>query len=228
MNSQVFEVTSYGVISNYYVMYAYTTGLWYFSFISFHLSFSNSLQKLMHKLNNSLLNRNIQMYSNFHLPYTTTTLLSNLILHFFIKFRWNIPAYWAKLNFHKNLWETLKFSNWRIVLFNYIFYIRVRLIYLCRVKRLLVSHVQQTLRSFICSRPEQIHLIISCSTTVAVMAIMELACLLFSASWITGNVRWPREHENEWCFDRAEKKNLLCRNLAVLQRVLDLNSYWYW
>ena len=55
-------------------------------------------------------------------------------------------------------------------------------IYLCRVKRLLVSHVQQTLRSFICSRPEQIYLIISCSTTVAVMAIMELAWLLFSAS----------------------------------------------
>ena len=40
----VFEVTSYDVMSYYCVMYAYTTGLWYFSFISFHLSFSKSPQ----------------------------------------------------------------------------------------------------------------------------------------------------------------------------------------
>ena len=81
----------------------------------------------------------------------------------------------------------------------------------CRVKRLLVSHVQQTMLSFICSRPKQIHLIISCSTTVAVMVIMEQARLLFSASCITGNVRWPHEHENDWCFDWVKK---LCKSLS--------------
>ena len=37
------------------------------------------------------------------------------------------------------------------------------------------------------------------------MVIMELAKLLFSASWIIGNVRWPREHENDWYFDWAKK-----------------------
>ena len=80
----------------------------------------------------------------------------------------------------------------------------------CRVKRLLVSHVQQTMLSFLCSRPRYKILINSCSTTVAVMVIMEEARLLFSASCITGNVRWPHEHENYWCFDWVKK---LCNKL---------------